>query len=237
MLPYRTERFQQFPESKLPQGFVSKYVTFINFCLNTVYLPGRNSMKFCTFSVCLLVSLVSVFANSTFAQDAEYELMFEGRWVAPAPVPGSAHFTQIIGATHNANGSIYSVGQLASQGVENVAELGSVGALTSEINASIAAGNAETLLLGGDTFITPEEVDTFTFGVNASHSRISLLTMLAPSPDWFVGVNDLDLLDGNGNWQNQIVLDLVTGHRRTDWRSARLWFAGSPDVDSDQRCA
>lgn len=166
-------------------------------------------MKFRDIALCLIL-IGSTGLSFVDAQDAQYELRFEGRWVAPAAVPGNAHFTQLIGATHNASGAIYTVGQLASQGVENVAELGSVGALTSEINASIANGTADSLLLGGDTFITPQEVDVFNFDVNASHSRISILTMLAPSPDWFVGVSDLDLLDASGNWQQQIVLDLVS---------------------------
>lgn len=34
--------------------------------------------------------------------------------------------------------------------------------------------------------------------------------MIAPSPDWFVGVNDLNLLDANDNWRDSIVLDLVS---------------------------
>ena len=34
--------------------------------------------------------------------------------------------------------------------------------------------------------------------------------MLAASPDWFVGVNDLDLLDANGDWRNQIVVELLS---------------------------
>lgn len=156
----------------------------------------------------LVIGMTSISSAHLAAQDAEYELRFEGRWVAPAAIPGSAHFTQLIGATHNAAGSIYNLGDLATQGVENVAELGSVGVLTSEINASIAAGNADNLILGTDTFITPVEVDTFTFTANTSHSQFSVLTMLAPSPDWFVGVNNLDLLDGSGNWRQQIVLDL-----------------------------
>ncbi len=165
-------------------------------------------MNIANFSICLILFLGSISAASISAQDAEYELRFEGRWVSPAAVPGSAHFTQLIGATHNADGSVFSPGQQATQGVENVAELGSVGVLTSEINANIALGHADNLILGTDTFITPEEFNTVNFTANASHTRFSLLTMLAPSPDWFVGVNDLDLQNGNGNWRQQIVLDL-----------------------------
>ena len=166
--------------------------------------------------VVTLATFVSFGSGSAFAQElvvgesAEYEFEFEGRWVPPASVPGNAHFTQIVGATHNSAGSLYTVGQQASRGVERVAELGLIGNLVAEINAGIAEGNVDTTILGTDTFISPTEVDTFSFSVNASHSRLTFLTMLAPSPDWFVGVNDLDLLDADGQWRDQIVVDLVS---------------------------
>lgn len=161
-----------------------------------------------SFCVILTLAATSFFASSLSAQTAQYELRFEARWVAPAPIPTNAHFTQLIGSTHNADGSIFSIGGQASQGVENVAETGSVNALVSEINSTIAAGDAADLILGTDTFIDPEEIDTFTFTADASRSQFSILTMIAPSPDWFVGVSNLDLLDGNGNWRDLIQLDL-----------------------------
>ena len=159
--------------------------------------------------VLLAVLLLSI-PVPVFAQDAIYELRFEGRWVEPAPLPGNAHFTRLIGATHNAAGTLFTVGQQASQGIEGVAETGATGNLILEINASIATGDVDTEILGTDGFISPEEVNTFSFAANASHSRFSILTMIAPSPDWFVGVSDLDLLDANGNWRDEIVLDLVS---------------------------
>ena len=146
----------------------------------------------------------------TMAQDAEYQITFEGRWNPSLPTPGSAHFTQVIGATHNSSTSLFSMGQMATEGVEDVAELGVVDTLEDEIGALIGNGSADTLILGADTFIDPEETDAFTFFANESHSEVSLLTMIAPSPDWFVGIDSLDLRDGAGNWRNEIVLDLLS---------------------------
>jgi len=167
-------------------------------------------MKLKKLCCALLAVLIPTIPVSVFAQDAIYELRFEARWVAPATIPGNAHFTRLVGATHNSAGTLFTVGQQASQGIEGVAETGSTGNLISEINASIATGEVDTEILGTDGFISPEEVNTFRFAANASHSRFSILTMIAPSPDWFVGVSDLDLLDANGNWRDEIVLDLVS---------------------------
>ena len=164
--------------------------------------------------VVIVGTIISFGQGPAFAQDtvvgqeAEYEFKFEARWVPPAAVPGNAHFTQIVGATHNVAGSLYTVGRRASLGVERVAELGLTGSMLAEIDAGIAAGNVDTTILGTDTFLTPQEVNTFKFSASESHSRLTFLTMIAPSPDWFVGVSDLDLLDANGQWRDQIVIDL-----------------------------
>ncbi len=164
-----------------------------------------HSLTCSVFAVCL----VSLFAGSATAQDVEYELKFEGRWNSSLPRPGGAHFTQIVGATHNSAGSLLAIGSEASLGVENVAETGSVGALVSEINAGIVAGTADSLILGTDSFISPEETNTFNFFANIDHSQLTFITMIAPTPDWFNGVHDLELRE-NGVWRQQIVLDLVS---------------------------
>lgn len=158
----------------------------------------------------IMFCLLPGFATTCFGQQEEYRIEFEGQWFDTNPRPGSAHFTQIVGATHDSAGVIFSVGSTASTGVENVAETGSVGALVQEINAQIAGGSAGTLILGTDTFISPEETNSFNFMVDASHSRVSFLTMIAPSADWFVGVQDLELQDASGIWLDEFVLDLMS---------------------------
>lgn len=43
--------------------------------------------------------------------------------------------------------------------------------------------------------------------VSSDFPLVSLVTMVAPSPDWFAGVHGLDLRDGAG-WANQLTVDL-----------------------------
>ena len=40
--------------------------------------------------------------------------------------------------------------------------------------------------------------------------------MIAPSPDWFIGVNSVNLLDTNSNWKTSISLDLYAYDSGTD---------------------
>lgn len=160
-----------------------------------------------THKTLLMLSLLTLTlpATATFTQ---YELSFEARWTSALPRPGNAHFTTVVGATHNDTLSLFEVGGSASPGVEHVAEIGFTTTIQNEIITHITAGTADQLVLGTDGFISPEETDTFLINVNSSHPLLSLLTMIAPTPDWFVGINSLSLVDPAGNWIPQIVLDL-----------------------------
>ena len=44
--------------------------------------------------------------------------------------------------------------------------------------------------------------------VTTDHPRVTLLSMVAPSPDWFVGVSGLSLLDAQGDWLASHSVDL-----------------------------
>ena len=72
-----------------------------------------------------------------------YRVTFQGTWTTaatPGGLPGSAHFSPLIGATHNDRVTFWQVGGMASAGIEDVAELGQTGTFESEINASDHVG-------------------------------------------------------------------------------------------------
>ena len=52
--------------------------------------------------------------------------------------------------------------------------------------------------------------------VQNMYSMVSLITMIAPSPDWFVGVDSYDLCGMNG-WKEKVTMDLLP------------WDAGTED--------
>ena len=159
------------------------------------------------FNIAILLLTTAFLSASEANAQQTFQLSFQGFWTSDLPRPGSAHFSPLVGATHSGSSSLFQVGQLASQGVENVAELGSTSAIIGEINTLINAGNAGQLLLN-NVNIGPVQTVSQSFTTTRNYNHVSLLTMIAPSPDWFVGVDGLDLLDENGNWKQQIVLDL-----------------------------
>ena len=54
-----------------------------------------------------------------------------------------------------------------------------------------------------------------TFDIDDAFPLVTLVSMLAPSPDWFVGVSGLSLRD-NGEWISTLVVDLHVYDAGTD---------------------
>lgn len=95
-----------------------------------------------------------------------------------------------------------------------MAELGSITPLDTEINQAIAASTAEFLLSGGGIFLSPGSIE-LTFAISSEKPLVSLVSMIAPSPDWFVGVHDLNLYEG-GQWQDTVIVELYPYDAGTD---------------------
>ena len=154
-----------------------------------------------------LAALLVITPAQGNAQSATYRVTFQGTWtttVTPGGVPSGAHFTTLIGAVHNDSVTFWSSGGTASAGVEAVAELGTTGAFKSEINANTnAVAVIEKSLPSGGTPTAPVDLT-----VTTAHPLVTLLTMVAPSPDWFVGVSGLSLLDAQGDWLALHTVDL-----------------------------
>ena len=148
---------------------------------------------------------------------AHYAAIFEAAWSAathPQDFPDNPHFSPMIGATHLAGTRFWQPGGLASEGIEQMAEEGSVSPLDAEIAAAQAAGQAETLIRGGGLSPSPG-TETVEFDITTAFPYLTLVTMVAPSPDWFVGVTALPLI-ANGEWLDEVVVALSPWDAGTD---------------------
>ncbi len=164
------------------------------------------------------------------AFSATYRLTFTSTWSAathPVSFPAVPHFSGLIGGAHDARVSFWESGGQASQGIEDMAELGSKTALRAEVEAAIAAGTARSVISGGGIGLSPGSV-AVTFTVDRDHPLATVVAMLAPSPDWFVGVSGLDLFEG-GTWAERKVVTLYGYDAGTDSGPSY----GSPDADTD----
>jgi hypothetical protein len=135
------------------------------------------------------------------ALDARYRLTFNATWSAqthPNEFPSSAHFSGLIGMTHNGNAMLFANGDVASDGIKNMAETGSKNPLEDEIQNFITNGTGNVLISGGGVSSSPGEV-SLEFDIASSHTLVSVVSMVAPSPDWFIAVSNINLID-NDEW-------------------------------------
>ena len=159
------------------------------------------------FIFCLFTLISANLANA-----ATYNVRYIADWnssqlTSPSAYPSNAHFTNLVGATHLAGEALWAPGGLASESIEFVAELGASGSLRVEVHEAIAQGRAGEYISFPSVYNFPSVNET-TINLTNTFSEISLISMIAPSPDWFVGVSGVSLLDQDGNWIPQLEIDL-----------------------------
>jgi len=139
-----------------------------------------------------------------------YTVKFEAKWsqaTHPNGWPNGAHFSPLVIATHAYKYKMWSDMTRASQGVEEVAETGAEGTLYNEVMMMKKPGFVSNVYKTG--MVSTPDGDTSTkIMVQNMYSMVSLITMIAPSPDWFVGVDSYDLCGMDG-WKEKVTMDLL----------------------------
>lgn len=144
---------------------------------------------------------------------ARYRVSFEVEWgpsTHPSTLPPGSHTSPPVLAVHSAVGDLFVVGSVASAGIERMAEVGATSTLVAELRADPTVATVET-----GRRIDGPGVDTFEITIDQATSRVSLVSMLAPSPDWFVGVQDVELF-ADGRWAPSQTLPLGAYDSGTD---------------------
>jgi len=150
------------------------------------------------------------------ASTATYRLTFNAEWSStthPSAYPSGAHFSPLIGTVHNADARFWELGGIATPGIEAMAERGRTDTLSEEFTAEIVAGNAMSILVA--IVGASPTTKSLEFEATTEMPLLTMVTMVAPSPDWFVGVDSLDLRDATG-WADTIVIDLYALDSGTD---------------------
>lgn len=147
---------------------------------------------------------------------ARYAFQFDNMWsedTHPGAFPHAAHFSWVGGGTHNDQLSLWRVGEVASPAMVEMAETGETTLLTQRILQAVQAGNAFSVI-DQKHWICPQGVDvpacgssSFEVEINSDFPLVSAVTMLGPSPDWFVGVSGLSLRESD-RWIDEIVVGL-----------------------------
>jgi len=148
---------------------------------------------------------------------ATYSAVLKSTWSAethPNDFPDNAHFSELIGAIHNSEVSFWSLGQKASAGIKDVSELGINRKFIKEVKWAKKIGEASSVVHGPDIKNASGRAEV-EFPVRGKYSLLTLMTMIAPSPDWFVGVSGFNLCE-NGTWISNKTIDLKVYDAGTD---------------------
>ncbi|KYQ47437.1 Spondin-1 [Trachymyrmex zeteki] len=162
-----------------------------------------------------------ILAECCACDEAKFEVTFEGLWsrnTHPKDFPSKGwliRFSDVIGASHTSNYLFWRNYGMASIGLRQVAEFGATRLLESElkhrseeIRTIIKARGISYPNVTGKTFAV--------FRVDRMHHLMSLVSMIDPSPDWFVGVSGLELCLPNCSWIEHKQLNLYPYDAGTD---------------------
>lgn len=144
---------------------------------------------------------------------AGYVVTLNIEWSAashPATVPPNSHISPPVVVGHGNAGDLFAVGTIASPGIEGMAERGVTSTLRNELDANDSVTSVQ---VGSSLFGAGQQ--RYTVTLSKPRDMISLVTMLAPSPDWFVGVAGADLFV-DGVWLDQLTVDLDNYDAGTD---------------------
>lgn len=132
-------------------------------------------------------------------EDAIYTVTFTMNWNKedfPTDYPSNAHFSPLIGWSHSSASQFFKVETPATEGIESMAETGATTILEAELKAMIADNEGLDFVLGNGLDKGTGEI-TVELKVNTANPSISLVAMVAPSPDWYVAIVNENLYNGS----------------------------------------
>ncbi len=126
------------------------------------------------------------------------------------------YFTPILSAAHDVNTHLFMAGSAASSNLQMMAEGGNISGLSSDVQAV----SGDVVENPADGLLAPGASVSFNMMTNNSNTQLTLVTMLLPTNDGFVGLDSLELptvagtytyylnaYDAGTEANNEIVLD------------------------------
>uniref|UniRef100_A0A8C3WJK7 Spondin-2 n=1 Tax=Catagonus wagneri TaxID=51154 RepID=A0A8C3WJK7_9CETA len=160
-------------------------------------------------------------ALCTAQPPAKYGITFTGKW-SQASFPKQyplfrppAQWSSLLGAAHSSDYSLWRRGQHVSNGLREFVERGEAWALMREMEAAGEKLQSVHRVFSAPAVPSGTGQTSAELEVQARHSLVSFAVRIIPSPDWFVGVDSLDLCDG-GRWREQVAVDLHPYDAGTD---------------------
>lgn len=166
--------------------------------------------------------------------NAKYSVTFEINWNKndfPVDYPSGAHFSSIVGWSHKTTSTFMKVGTFASKGIKDVAETGSTVEIKKEIEEKISNKEGKKFFKGSGLGSGVGKIE-IEIEVDTDYPSISLITMIAPSPDWYVGIVNINLY-ANEKFISERTLDGLVYDAGTD--DGLTFRAANKETDPQQK--
>ncbi|WP_298236941.1 spondin domain-containing protein [uncultured Algibacter sp.] len=163
---------------------------------------------------------------------ATYNITFTNFWneADHGPLPSSPHWSPLVGVNHSSEITFLETGSIASQGIEDIAENGVNTNFNNDVIESIANGTSEQYIEGSSLFLSNgNTIEINDLKISQDYPLLTLISMIAPSPDWMVFINGVNLRnENNEEWKTLVNLDLSVYDSGTD--SGSSYSAANSDI-------
>jgi hypothetical protein len=175
-------------------------------------------MRNLAYGVFLLILLLSCKKDKLDQFSVVYEVEFISTWSAnthPTDFPSNAHFSPFVATSHLSSANLFIEGLDASDGLKAVAETGNTDKLEEELQVMINLGQAIDKVKGS-SFDSPGNSGKFQLGMREGYQNVTVVSMIAPSPDWFVAATTSLLDPVDGLWYDEVIANAVSYDVGTD---------------------
>jgi hypothetical protein len=136
---------------------------------------------------------------------AAYSVVFDLNWNStdfPTDYPSGPHFSPVVGWVHSVDQTLFQENTIASSGIEQMAETGATSVLVSEMKSLVAEGKGLSTYTGSGHMGGVGSIN-IKIAVSKEFSAVTLATMVAPSPDWFVAGVNVNLMGEDGTFVDE----------------------------------
>ena len=160
----------------------------------------------------LTIALLACQKNDAISKyDVLYNVRFEATWsdsTHPGSYPGNAHFSPLVALSHAPNFFMFFSGYPASDGLRILAETGQTDSLLDEFSFAINTGQALDARLGPE--VPSSGQGSLDIGVTSTRHAVTVVSMIAPSPDWFVAGRAVLFDAQDGQWYDKVTIDAIS---------------------------
>ncbi|XP_062983486.1 spondin-2 [Elgaria multicarinata webbii] len=152
---------------------------------------------------------------------ATYSIVFTGKWsqgAFPKQYPlyrPPAQWSSVLGVAHNSDYNMWKTNEYASNGMRDFAESGEPWTLMKEVEAAGEKIQSVHGIFSAPPISAGTGQTSTDFEVHSRYPLVSIAVRIVPSPDWFVGIDSLNLCEKD-HWKQQVSLELFPYDAGTD---------------------